>query len=105
MTRWENAAEGMLYWYVMGNENRTKCGMEGRRWALNEGGINAENMCNQFIKAMDYTLANFKPVKTFGIFTEKDYVGNLMPGGMGFELPKFDHDKIKQEIAENGILV
>ena len=104
MTRWEDAAEGMMYWYLMGDEKRTKCGEEGRRWAMNEGGINSENMCNQFIKAMDYTLTNFKPVKTFGIFTDKDYVGNLMPGGMGFEIPKFDHAKIKQQILENGVL-
>ena len=104
MTRWEDAAEGMLYWWVAGTELREKCGNAGREWALGVGGINSENMCNQFIKAMDYTLANFKPVKTFGIFTEKDYVGNLMPGGMGFEIPKFDHAKIKQQILENGVL-
>jgi hypothetical protein len=61
-------------------------------------------MCKQFIIAMDYTLANFKPVKTFGIFTEKDYVGNLMPGGMGFEIPKIDQEKIKQKILEDGVL-
>ena len=100
MTRWEDAAEGMMYWYLMGDEGRTKCGEEGRRWAMNEGGINAENMCNQFIKCMDYTLANFNPVKPFSIFTENDYVGNLMPGGMGFELPKFDQEKIKKQIGD-----
>lgn len=100
MTRWEDAAEGMLYWYLMGDAKRTACGQKGREWALGEGGINAENMCNQFIKCMDYTLANFKPVKTFGIFSDADYVGNLMPGGMGFEIPKFDQEKLKQKAAE-----
>jgi glycosyltransferase involved in cell wall biosynthesis len=104
MTRWEDAAEGMMYWYLMGDEKRTKCGEEGRRWAMNEGGINSENMCDQFIKCMDYTLNNFKPVKTFSIFTENDYVGNLMPGGMGFEIPKIDQEKIKQQILEKGVL-
>jgi glycosyltransferase involved in cell wall biosynthesis len=103
MTRWEDAAEGLMYWYLMGDEKRTKCGEEGRRWAMNEGGINSENMCNEFIKCMDYTLNNFKSVKPFSIFTENDYVGNLMPGGMGFEIPKFDQEKIKQQIESANI--
>jgi hypothetical protein len=30
-------------------------------------------------------------------------VGNLMPGGMGFEIPKIDKEKIKQQITEIGI--
>ena len=105
MTRWEDAAEGMLYWYLTGAEKRTVAGAKGREWALGNGGINAKNMCNQFIKCMDYTLSHFRPVKTFGLFTENDYVGNLMPGGMGFEIPIFDKDKIKQKIIESEILV
>ena len=100
MTRWEDAAEGMMYWYLAGPDKREQCGLKGREWALNEGGINSENMCNEFIKCMDYTLNNFKPVKPFSIFTEKDYVGNLMPGGMGFEIPKLDQEKIKQQLNE-----
>jgi glycosyltransferase involved in cell wall biosynthesis len=103
MTRWEDAAEGLMYWYLAGPKKREWCGQQGREWALKEGGINAENMCDQFIKCMNYTLDNFKPVKPFSIFTEKDYVGNLMPGGMGFEIPKFDKDKIKQEIEKINI--
>lgn len=100
MTRWEDAAEGMMYWYLAGEDTRELFGMKGRQWALNEGGINAENMCNQFIKCMDYTIANFKPIKQFGIFTESDYVGNLMPGGMGFEIPTIDQEKLKQSIQQ-----
>jgi len=100
MSRWQDAAEGMMYWYLAGADKRELFGIKGREWALNEGGINAKNMCNQFVKCMDYTLKNFKPVKTFGIFTEKDYVGNLMPGGMGFEIPVIDQEKIKQQLIE-----
>ena len=100
MSRWQDAAEGMMYWYLAGADKRELFGMKGRQWALNEGGINAKNMCGQFVKCMDYTLKNFKPVKTFGIFTEKDYVGNLMPGGMGFEIPVIDQEKIKQQLIE-----
>lgn len=104
MTKWEDAAEGMMYWYLAGAERREACGIKGREWAMGEGGINSENMGNQFIAAMDYTLTNFKPVKQFGLFTEKDYVGNLMPDGMGFELPTIDQNKLKQEMADNGVL-
>ena len=97
MTKWEDCAEGMMYWYLMGDEKRTKCGAEGRRWALNEGGINAENMCAQFTKCMNFTLENFKPVKQFGLYTADDYCGNKMEGGMGFEIPVIDKEKLKQE--------
>jgi hypothetical protein len=98
MTKWEDAADGFMYWYLMGDEKRTKCGLAGRNWALAEGGINAENMCNQFIKCMDFTLEKFKPIKQFGLFTADDYCGNKMPGGMGIEIPIIDKEKLKQEI-------
>lgn len=99
MTKWEDAAEGLMYWYLAGDEKRTACGAKGREWACGEGGINATNMCEQFRISMEYTLKNFKPVKRFGLFTEKDYVGNLMPGGMGIEIPKIDQEKLKAELA------
>ena len=101
MTRWEDAAEGMMYWYLSGPEKREAFGLKGREWALNEGGINSENMCNRFVKCMDYTLNNFRPVKPFEIFTDADYVGNTMVnGGVGFEIPKIDQEKIKAKIQE-----
>lgn len=103
MTKWEDAAEGMMYWYLMGDDKRITCGKIGREWALNEGGINAVNMCDQFIKCMDYTLNNFKSVKQFGLFSDADYVGNLMPGGMGFEIPTIDKEAIKKQISEVSI--
>lgn len=98
ISRWEDAADGIMYWYLMGNDKRTACGAKGREWALGVGGINAKNMCNQFISAMDYTINNFKPVKQFGLFTEKDYIGNQMTNGLGFEIPKIDKEKIQKQI-------
>jgi hypothetical protein len=103
MTRWEDAADGFMYWYLAGPSRRMDAGEKGRKWSLGEGGINAENMCNQFIKCMDYTMATFQPIKQFGIITDADYVGNLMPGGMGFEIPKIDKDKLRQELVEQGV--
>lgn len=96
---WEETAEAIMYWYLMSPEEREKCGLEGRRWAMNEGGINSKNMCNQFIKAMDYTINNFVPTKLFDLYTLNDYVGNKQPhNSIGVEIPKIDTDKIKSEI-------
>ena len=100
LTNWEDAAEGMMYWYLAGSENRTTYGNEGRRWILNEGGLNSKNMCKQFVDCMNYTLKNFKPVKQFGLFSENDYCGNLMPGGMGFEIPTIDKESIQKKLNE-----
>ena len=100
MTKWEDAAEGMMYWYLMSDIKRTACGAKGREWALGAGGINANNMCKQFVDCMEYTFKHFKSVKPFGIYTENDYVGNIMPDSMGFEIPKIDKDSILKKIEE-----
>jgi hypothetical protein len=66
---------------------------------MNEGGINAKNMCDQFIKAMDYTIKNFIPEPGFSIHTTSDYVGNSQPHNIfGIEVPNINIDKIKTEI-------
>lgn len=97
MAKWEDAANGLMYWYLMGDKKRTDCGLKGREWAIGEGGINAENMCNQFVTCMDYTLKNWKPVKQFGLYSEKNYIGNQMLNGMGFEVPVIDKEKLQKE--------
>jgi hypothetical protein len=30
IAKWEDFAEGFMYWYLMGDEKRTKCGQAGR---------------------------------------------------------------------------
>lgn len=81
-------ANGLMYWYKKSPREREAAGLEGRRWAMNEGGLNAKNMCNQFIKAMDFTLENFKPNKKFGLYKYNDfYDTTLLPNNeIGFEL-------------------
>jgi hypothetical protein len=99
LTNYDDIADAIAYWYFLGNEKREKCGLEGRRWAMNEGGINSKNMCDQFIKAMDFTLENFTSVNKFDIFTTDGYdTKNLPQGKLGFELHKVNVDKIKSEI-------
>lgn len=101
LTDYSDIADAIAYWYLVGEEKRKEYGLEGRRWAMNEGGINSKNMCEQFIKAMDYTLENFEPVKRFDIYREEEYFNiKLQPHGkVGFELHKVDLEKIKQDIA------
>jgi len=101
LCKWEDVADAMMYWYLIDNETREKFGAEGRRWALNEGGLNHKNLAAQFIKAMDFTIANFIPEKPFSLHTPDEHVGHNMPNGcLGFEIPKIDIDKVKQEISE-----
>ena len=93
-------AEAMMYWYLIPNEERVRRGEEGRRWALNEGGLNSVNMCNQFIKAMDYTINNFQPSETFSIHTTKEFIGQSQPDNcMGVDFGKIDIEKIRKEIV------
>jgi glycosyltransferase involved in cell wall biosynthesis len=103
IAKWEDAADGMMYWYLMGKEKRDACGLKGREWAMSDGGINATNMCKQFVNAIDYTLKNWQPVKQFGLFSEKDYVGNQMINGLGFRIPTIDKDKILRKIESINI--
>lgn len=101
ITRWEDIAEGFMYWYKMPKELRRKCGQEGRRWVCNEGGLNATNMCKQFVDGMEYVFQNWKPRKPFGIYSDKDYVGNFMiDKKMGFEMPTIDQSQINDKIKE-----
>jgi len=101
LAKWEDAAEGFMYWYMMGKTKREACGAEGRRWAQNEGGLNSKNMGQTFIDGMEYVFQNWQKPKKFGIFSAKNYVGNLMPSGhMGFEIPKIDKESLEKKIAE-----
>ena len=100
LTNYTDIADAIAYWYLVGKEKREQYGLEGRRWVMNEGGINSLNMCDQFIKAMDFTLDNFIPVKTFDIFTEDGYDIKSLPNNkLGFDLHAVNLETIKQSIS------
>ena len=100
LTNYSDIADAIMYWYIAGSEKREVCGEEGRRWAMNEGGINSKNMCNQFIKAMDFTLENFKPINKFDMYNFNGYSTKTLPGNaLGFDLHKVDVDNIKKEVS------
>lgn len=96
---WEDTAEAIMYWYLAGSKNREIAGMEGRRWAMNEGGLNSKNMCSQFIKAMDYTIDHFVPCKSFGLYKPEQYIGQEQPFNtkIGVPIPVIDKTKIQSE--------
>ena len=101
LTKWEDIADGYMYWYRMSTETRKRCGLEGRRWAMNEGGLNSENMSQQFVNAMEFLFENWTPTKSFGLYTEKNYVGNhMIDKCLGFEMPKSNLETIDEKIKE-----
>ena len=93
-------SDAIMYWYMAGSDRREKCGNEGREWAMTKGGINAKNMCDQLIKALDYTIDNFTPAKKFDIFeyTEDYNVRRLPQNKVGFDMHKIDINAIKKEL-------
>jgi glycosyltransferase involved in cell wall biosynthesis len=99
LTKWEDFADGFMYWYMMGDKKRTILGAEGRRWAMNEGGINSKNMGQTFIDGMDYVFKNWSKPKKFSVHTIKDYVGNTMKDGhSGITFDKIDKEAAQKKI-------
>tara|TARA_R110001592_G_scaffold168147_1_gene403977 strand:+ start:303 stop:1706 length:1404 start_codon:yes stop_codon:yes gene_type:complete len=57
-------ADGMKYWYKLGGEERTKRGLSGRKWSI-ENGFTQVGMCQEMINGIDVCLATFKPRKNY----------------------------------------
>ena len=99
--KWEDVAEAIMYWYLMTPEQREACGSEGRRWAMNEGGINHKNLANQFKAGLKYVFDNFVPSKQFGIHTTEEYRGNKQPfDSIGGEIPVIDKKVVNDQITD-----
>jgi glycosyltransferase involved in cell wall biosynthesis len=98
---WEETAEAIMYWYLTDSDTRIKAGLEGRRWACAEGGLNAKNMCTQFMAAMDFTLANFHPPSAFDIHSPTEFIAHKQPNeNIGVSIPAINVDKIKADIEQ-----
>ncbi len=97
---YKDISDAFMYWYLAGDEKRKECGKEGRRWALNEGGINSKKMCEEFIKAMEFTLDNFEKESRFDVYTpSSDYELDRLPNNnIGMEIHKIDVESIKKEV-------
>lgn len=97
--KWEDVAEAIMYWYLVPADKRESAGIVGREWCLGEGGLNSVNMCNKFVKAMDFTLEHFFPEVAYSLHTTKEYIGHEQPNNsIGVEIPKIDVKKLEEQI-------
>ena len=97
-TRYEDAAEAIMYWYLASKEKRKECGLAGREWMMGPGGLNAENMCNKMAEGLDLMMASWKGRERFNIHRQDEYVGHVMPNGkMGLNLPKLDREAVRNK--------
>jgi glycosyltransferase involved in cell wall biosynthesis len=92
--RWEDAAEALLYWYLIGNEKRKECGAAGREYALGVGGLNSKNMCDKMIEGLDGMMHNWKGREKFNIHRHDEHVGHSLPNNQtGFVIPIFNKEE------------
>ena len=52
----------------MGREKRKLCGLEGRKWAI-ENKFNREGMCNAIIDSFEGIFKTWKPLDSFEVLT------------------------------------
>ena len=64
-------ADAMKYWYDVTKEDRKKRGLAGRKWMLNDGGLNHTNMCKTLSDGMETAFQNWKPKERFGLYKLK----------------------------------
>jgi glycosyltransferase involved in cell wall biosynthesis len=99
--KWEDAAEALFYWYCIGREKRTEYGLLGREFALNEGGLNSQNMCEKMIEGLDNMMVNWKGREKFNIHRQDEYVGHSLPNKQtGFIIPRFDKNETMKKLGE-----
>jgi glycosyltransferase involved in cell wall biosynthesis len=66
-----DTAEAIKYWYDIPKKDRKKRGLAGRKWMLNEGGLNHTNMCKTLSDGMETAFQNWKPKERFGLYKLK----------------------------------
>jgi glycosyltransferase involved in cell wall biosynthesis len=98
--KYEDAAEAILYWYLIGRDKRKECGQAGREWITREGGLNAENMCKKMAEGLDGMMTNWKGRERFNIHRQDEVVSHAMPGGnLGLILPKFNREEVLKKFS------
>ena len=66
-----DTADAIRYWYDIPKKDRKKRGLAGRKWMLNEGGLNHTNMCKTLSDGMETAFQNWKPKERFGLYKLK----------------------------------
>lgn len=93
--RWEDAAEALMFWYLIGPQKRKEYGLEGRRWLSNEGNLNSKYMCSKMADGLNQMMNGWKGRELFNIYRHDEYVGHKMPGNnLGFIIPKIDKEAV-----------
>jgi glycosyltransferase involved in cell wall biosynthesis len=97
-SRWEDAAEAMMYWYLLGKEKRREYALEGREWMCGAGGLSAESMCEKMAAGLDDMMASWKGRERFNIYRQDEYVGHNMPNNqLGLALPKINREEVMKK--------
>lgn len=95
--KWEDAAEAIMYWYLMSTDERSERGQKGRDYCLGSGNLNADYMCKTMGDGLESMMANWKGRERFNLHRHDEYTGHQMPSGsLGFELPKIDRSTVKE---------
>lgn len=98
--KWEDAAQAMMYWYLLGRDKRKELGLSGREWLSGPGGLNSENMCQQMCDGLDNMLSAWKGRERFNLYRHDDHVGHNMPNNsLGFILPKIDREAVLKKYS------
>jgi glycosyltransferase involved in cell wall biosynthesis len=98
--KWEDCAEAMMYWYVIGRDKRKECGLVGRNWLMNEGQLSAESMCEKMSAGLDDMMASWKGRERFNIYRQYQFIGHNMPQNkLGITLPAIDKTKVLEKFS------
>lgn len=93
--RWEDAAEALMYWYMIGRDARKAKGAKGREWLMSPDGLSADKMCNTMSEGIELMLTSWKGRERFNIHRHDEFVGHQMPdNNLGFVLPKINKDEV-----------
>jgi hypothetical protein len=96
--RWEDAAECMMYWYLLGRDTRKAKGAKGREWLMGPNGLSADKMCNTISEAIECMLSSWKGRERFNIHRHDEFVGHQMPQNkLGFVLPTIEKTTVLEK--------
>lgn len=66
---YRDVGDAIYEWYTMSKEDRDKCGLEGRKFIMDEKvGMSREHMCERVINSIDTVFENFKQRERFELF-------------------------------------
>lgn len=96
--KWEDAAEAMMFWYLMPTQERKTRGLAGREYCLGEGNLNSDYMCQTMAEGLDAMMSNWKGRERFNLHRHDEHLGHRThDGNIGVVLPKIDREVVKNK--------